>query len=247
MPKGDLATMIELYTWPTPNGHKVQMMLEETGLPYEVIPVDITRGEQFADAYLAINPNNKVPTIVDRAVDRDGPDGSPYAVMETGAILLYLAEKAGRFLPTGAAPSDRVARHDVIQWLMWQMGGLGPMMGQAQHFHSYAPEDVPYARDRYRKEALRLLNVLDRRLEGRDFICGDYSIADMACFPWVRVHKMGGLTLEGCANVSRWYGAIRGRPATGRAIALLMDRYVAIADSTAAQAQLFGGAQYEKH
>lgn len=235
--------MIELYTWPTPNGHKVQMMLEETGLDYEVIPVDITQGEQFADAYLVINPNNKVPTIV----DKDGPDGAPYAVMETGAILLYLAEKTGRFMPAETSPSGRAARYDVIQWLMWQMGGLGPMMGQAQHFHSYAPEDVPYAKDRYRKEALRLLGVLDKRLESRDFICGDYTIADMACFPWVRVHKMGGLKLADCPNVSRWYGAIRGRPATGRAIALLMDRYVAIADSKTAQAQLFGGAQYEKH
>ena len=201
-------------------------MLEETGLPYEVMPVDITSGEQFAPDYLALNPNNKVPTIV----DRDGPSGAPYPVFETGAILLYLAEKTGQFMP-----KDTAARFEALQWLMWQMGGLGPMMGQAQHFHSYAPEDVAYAKDRYRNESLRLLNVLDRRLAGRDFICGNYSIADMACFPWVRVHKMGGLTLEDCPNVTRWCGAIRGRPATGRAIELLMDRYVAIAESKGAQ------------
>jgi len=160
--------VIHLYTWPTPNGHKVQIMLEELDLKYDVVPIDITQGKQFDPTYLALNPNNKVPTIV----DDDGPEGRPFVVFETGAILIYLAEKFGRFLPV-----DPGKRSEVLQWLMWQMGGLGPMLGQAQHFHRYATKKVPYAIERYTKEGRRLLEILDRRLDGREFVVDDYSIA----------------------------------------------------------------------
>ena len=231
--------MIDLYTWPTPNGMKVQIMLEETGLPYAVKPVNIIAGEQFDPAYLALNPNNKVPTIT----DTDGPGGQPMTMMETGAILLYLADKTGQFLP--ATRDDPVAYWDAMQWLMWQMGGLGPMFGQAQHFHSYATEEVPYAKARYLNEGKRLLGVLETRLADRDYICGDYSIVDMACFPWVRVNKMCGLSLADWPEVSRWYGAIRSRPAVEVGINVLMDRYIAIANSDEGKEALFGATQYE--
>lgn len=228
--------MIDLYTWPTPNGHKVQIMLEETGLSYTTHAVDITEGAQFDSAYLAINPNNKVPSIV----DRDGPDGMPYPVFETGAILLYLAEKTGQFLPDAPA-----RRYDVIQWLMWQMGGLGPILGQAQHFHQYAPEKVPYGIERYSRESYRLLGVMERRLAAGEYLVDDYSIADMACFPWIRIHKLAGLSLDGYDNIVRWYGAIRARPAVGRGIALLIDQWKDISKTDSAKHQLFGDPQYE--
>jgi GST-like protein len=230
--------MIDLYTWPTPNGMKVQIMLEETGLPYTVKPVNIIAGEQFDPAYLALNPNNKVPTIT----DPDGPGGAPITMMETGAILLYLADKTGQFLP--ATKDDPIAYWDALQWLMWQMGGLGPMFGQAQHFHSYATEDVPYAKERYLNEGKRLLGVLETRLASQDYICGEYSIVDMACFPWVRVNKMCGLSLKDWPKVSRWYGAIRARPAVEVGINVLMDRYIAIANSDEGKETLFGSTQY---
>ncbi len=227
--------MIELYTWPTPNGHKVQILLEETGLPYTARPVDITAGAQFDPDYLAVNPNRKVPAIL----DREGPGGGPYAVFESGAILIYLAEKAGRFLP-----AEPAGRHLVMQWLMFQMGNLGPMMGQAQHFTHYAPQPVPYAAERYRKECDRLLGVMERRLEAERYLAGAYSIADMACFPWIRIHKLAGLALDDFPAIRRWYGAIRGRPAVGRGLDLLRERWKDIAKSDEAKHNLFGAPQY---
>lgn len=229
--------MIDLYTWPTPNGHKVQIMLEELALPYRTVPVDITEGAQFAPAFLAISPNNKVPTIV----DSEGPGDAPYGVFETGAILLYLSEKTGRFMPRETA-----ARYDALQWLMWQMGGQGPMFGQAQHFHSYAPEKVPYAMERYANEGRRLLGVMDARLGSRDYMMDEYSIVDMACFPWVRVHKMCGLTLDDFPNVARWYGVVRARPAVDRGLKVLMDRFKDIRTTESAKHNLFGDPQYER-
>src|SRR5262245_44437778 len=169
--------MIDLYYWPTPNGYKVSIMLEETGLPYTLIPVNIGRGEQFKPEFLAISPNNRMPAIVDRA-PADG--GAPISIFESGAILLYLAEKTRCFMP-----ADIRGRYEVMQWVMWQMGGLGPMAGQANHFRSYAPEQIPYAIDRYTKEVNRLLGVMNIRLRDREYLAGDYSIADMMSFPWV--------------------------------------------------------------
>ncbi len=167
--------MIDLYTWPTPNGHKIPIMLEETGLEYNVIPVNIGTGDQFEPDFLEISPNNKMPAMV----DSDGPDGQPISLFESGAMLIYLAEKTGQFLP-----SDPRGRFEVLCWLMFQMGGVGPMLGQAHHFRAYAPEQIPYAVDRYTNEAGRLYGVIDKRLEGRDYLAGDYSIADIATMPW---------------------------------------------------------------
>ncbi|WNO54975.1 glutathione S-transferase N-terminal domain-containing protein [Stakelama saccharophila] len=198
--------MIDLHYWPTPNGHKITMLLEETGLDYDIHPVNIGAGDQFKPDFLKIAPNNRMPAIVDR--DPVG-GGDPVAIFESGAILMYLAEKTGRFLP-----SDMRRRYQVIQWLMWQMGGLGPMAGQNHHFNRYAPEKIPYAIDRYVNETNRLYGVLDRQLEGRDFIAGDYSIADMACYPWIVPHEAQGQDLNDFANVKRWFDAIHDRPAT---------------------------------
>jgi GST-like protein len=216
-----MQSMIELYFWPTPNGHKITLFLEEAGLDYRIVPVDIGKGAQFEPDYLKISPNNKMPAIVDHA-PADG--GAPIPVFESGAILLYLADKAGRFLgiPEGADARTALRQRIVVnEWLFWQMGGLGPMTGQHGHFNVYAPEDIAYAKQRYRKEAERLLGVLDRRLQGRTFIAGDeYSIADMACYPWINPYDKAPLDLEPFANVRRWQTAIRARPATGRAYAL---------------------------
>jgi GST-like protein len=196
--------MIDLHYAPTPNGWKISIMLEECGLPYRVLPVDIRKGDQFKPEFLAISPNNRIPAIV----DHDPPDGGgPFAVFETGAILLYLAEKTGRFLP-----SEMRARSVVTQWLMWQMGGLGPMLGQHGHFLLYAPEKIPYAVARYRAEAARLYGVLDRQLAKADYVAGDYSIADMACFPWAMTHKAQGFTLDDFPHIGRWYAQVRARP-----------------------------------
>ena len=223
--------MIDLYSWPAPNGHKVQIMMEELGVPYRVIPIDITSGDQHDASYLAINPNGKIPAIVDHApVDK----GAPVTVFETGAILLYLAEKEKRFLPT-----EMRQRSEVFQWLFWQVGGLGPMMGQAQHFFRYAPEPVPYAIERYQKETRRLLTLLDERLQGRDYVCGEYSITDMACFPWIRIHKLTGIALEDFPNIQAWYGRVRSRPAVGRAMDVLRDRWVDVSSSAEAKHNLF--------
>lgn len=205
--------MIDLYYAATPNGWKISIMLEECGLPYTVFPVSLRRGEQFKPAFLEISPNNRIPAIVDRA-PADG--GEPIAIFESGAILLYLAEKAGRFMP-----NDLRGRNNVTQWLMWQIGGLGPMLGQNGHFKLYAPEKIPYAIDRYGREARRLYGVLDGVLgrTGR-YIAGDYSIADMACFPWIMTHKAQGLTLDDFANVKRWFAEIRARPLVQKGLAL---------------------------
>ena len=213
--------MIDLYYWPTPNGHKITLFLEEAGLDYTIKPVDIGKGAQFEADYLRISPNNKMPAIVDHA-PVDG--GAPISVFESGAILLYLANKTGRFLgiPDGADAGTALRQRILVnEWLFWQMAGLGPMTGQYGHFHVYAPEDIAYAKDRYRKEAERLLGVLDKQLEGRTFIAGDdYSIADMASYPWISPYDKAPLDLAPFANVRRWQSAIRERPATKRSYAL---------------------------
>jgi len=200
--------MIDLHYWPTPNGWKIAIALEEMELPYRMIPVDIGRGAQFRPEFLAISPNNRIPAIVDRDPDDGGPS---IEVFESGAILIYLAEKSGRFLPR-----DPRGRSEVLAWLMWQMGGLGPMLGQHGHFKLYAKDALPYAIERYRKEAERLYGVLDRRLEGRDCIAGAYSIADMACWPWIVTHKAQEIDLAAFPNVRRWYDALKQRPALRR-------------------------------
>ena len=204
--------MIELHYWPTSNGQKISMALEEMGLAYEIHAINIGKGDQFKPSFIAISPNNRIPAIV----DRDPPDGGPpITIFESGAILVYLAEKTGRFMP-----KDVRGRCDVMQWLFWQVGGLGPMAGQKGHFLHSAPEPIPYAIDRYTKETDRLIGVLDRRLQGRDFICGDYSIADMASYPWVfSQQKRDPGVLANFANVQRWVDAIKARPATVAAYA----------------------------
>ena len=206
--------MIDLYYWPTPNGWKISIMLEECALPYNFIPVDIGRGEQFEENFLAISPNNRMPAVVDH-VPADG--GKSVAVFESGAILQYLAEKTGRFLPV-----DMRGRYQVLQWLMWQMGGLGPMAGQNGHFLLYAPEKIPYAIERYGKEVDRLYGVLDKQLAfTQAYVAGaDYSIADMAIFPWVRTHKMQQVDLTKFEHVQRWYNALFLRPAVKRGLDL---------------------------
>ena len=204
--------MIELYYWTTPNGHKITIFLEETGLPYSVKPINISKGEQFDLAFLAISPNNRIPAIV----DHEPPDGgTPLAMFESGAILLYLAGKTGRFYP-----NDLRGRCDVAQWLFWQMGNLGPMAGQAHHFRLYAPEQLPYAIDRYTRECGRLYRVLDRRLADREFVAGEYSIADMASYPWIRPERQGQ-DLNDFPNLARWHAAIKSRPAVERAYAIV--------------------------
>lgn len=205
--------MIDLYYWTTPNGHKVTLFLEESGLPYRIVPINIGKGEQFQPDFLRIAPNNRIPAIVD-TVPADG--GEPISIFESGAILVYLAEKTGQFLS-----SDPRTRITTLQWLFWQMGGLGPMAGQNHHFVQYAPEPLPYAIERYVKETARLYAVLDKQLNDRDFIAGaDYSIADMACYPWIVPHERQGQRLEDFPNLKRWFESIRQRPATLRAYAL---------------------------
>lgn len=207
--------MIDLYTWPTPNGFKVSIMLEECALPYTAHAVDIGAGDQFKPDFLAISPNNKIPAIV----DHEGPDGKPISLFESGAILLYLAGKTGRFLPT-----DVRGKYLALQWLMFQMGGLGPMLGQAHHFRIYAPEKVEYAIKRYTNEARRLYGVMDRRLAVAAYFAGEYSVADMAIFPWTRSHANQGIELAEFPNVQRWFNAVAARPAVQRGLAVLADR-----------------------
>ena len=207
--------MIDLYSWPTPNGHKIHIMLEECGLPYRVHPVNISDNEQFKPEFLAISPNNKIPAMV----DNEGPDGKPMSVFESGAMLLYLAGKTGRFL----GKTDR-ARYETLQWLMFQMGGLGPMLGQAHHFRFYAPEKVPYAIERYTQEAKRLYGVLDKRLSQSRYLAGrDYTIADMAVFPWLRTWERQGVQMSDYPAVQKWFDAIAARPAVQRGIQVLAD------------------------
>ena len=200
--------MIDLHYWTTPNGHKISIFLEETGLPYKIIAVDIGKGDQFKRGFLAHSPNNRIPAIVDHE-PKDG--GAPVSVFESGAILLYLADKTGRFIP-----HDLRGRTDVIQWLFWQMGNLGPMAGQNNHFNNYAQEKLPYAMDRYRNEVNRLYGVLDTQLDGKDYICGDYCIADMACWPWVVPHERHGQRIEEFPNLKRWYDLMKTRPGVQR-------------------------------
>jgi GST-like protein len=201
--------VIDLYYWPTPNGHKITLFLEETGMPYTIIPVNIGKGEQFRPEFLAISPNNRMPAIVDHTpMER----GAPISVFESGAILLYLAEKSERFLAT-----DLRGRVEVTQWLFWQIGGLGPMAGQNHHFARYAPEKIPYAIDRYVNETNRLYGVLNKRLADREFIAGAYSIADMAAYPWIVPHEAQGQRLDDFPHLKRWFEIIKSRPATVRA------------------------------
>ena len=203
--------MIDLYYWTTPNGHKITMFLEEAGLPYRIVPVDIGSGAQFEPAFLAISPNNRIPAIVDHA-PLDG--GGPLSVFESGAILLYLAEKTGKLLP-----ADLRGRVEATQWLIWQVAGLGPMAGQNHHFARYAPERIPYAIERYVKETNRLYGVLNQRLGDRSYLAGEYSIADIACYPWIVPYQAQGQRLEQFPNLKRWFEGIRERPATVRAYA----------------------------
>ena len=227
---------IDLYSWPTPNGHKIHIMLEECALPYLVHAVDIGAGEQFDPRFLAISPNNKIPAIV----DPEGPDGRPMALFESGAILVYLAGKTGRFLPT----SDR-GRYAALEWLMFQMGGVGPMLGQAHHFRRYAPETIPYAVDRYTNEAHRLYGVMDRRLEKERYFAGSYSIADMAIFPWTRSHALQGVDLAAFPNVQRWFDEVAARPGVQRGLKVLESQRRVLTDGKARE-NLFGATQYQR-
>ena len=229
--------MIDLHTWPTPNGHKVHIMLEETGLAYRVIPVDIGRGDQFDPAFLAISPNNRMPAIV----DHDGPDGEATSIFESGAILVYLAGKTGRFMP-----DDTRGRSLVMQWLMFQMGGIGPMFGQCHHFRNYAPEPIAYAIDRYTNETGRLYGVLDKRLGEADYMAGDYSIADMATYPWTRSIERQGVDPADYPNVVRWQQRLEERPAVVRGCAVLSDRQRSAEMTDEERDILFGSAQYER-
>jgi GSH-dependent disulfide-bond oxidoreductase len=224
---------IELYYWPTPNGHKITIMLEECGLPYVLKPVNIATGEQFEARFLEIAPNNRMPAIV----DPDGPGGSPISVFESGAILQYLGRKTGKFYPT-----DERARVAVDEWLFWQMGGLGPMAGQCHHFRNYAPEKIPYGIDRYTNEVNRLYGVMNTRLATREFLAGAYSIADMASYPWVRPYKNQGQDLAQFPHLEAWFQRMHDRPAVTKACKVGEELRPAnnLATDKAAQAILFG-------
>ena len=229
--------MIDVYSWPTPNGHKIHIMLEECGLPYTLHAIDIGAGDQFTPGFLEISPNNKIPAIV----DTEGPDGRPMSLFESGAILLYLAGKTGRFLPTEVR-----GKYVALEWLMFQMGGVGPMLGQAHHFRLYAPEKIEYAFNRYTNEAKRLYGVMDRRLSQVEYFAGSYSIADIAIFPWTRSHANQGVDLAEYPNVKRWFDAVDARPAVQRGIKVLADRRKPITDAKSRET-LFGAQQYAKH
>jgi len=229
--------MIDVYSWATPNGHKVHILLEECGLPYTAHAIDIGAGDQFTPEFLKISPNNKIPAIV----DPDGPDGQPISLFESGAILLYLAGKTGRFL--GETTREK---YEVLQWLMFQMGGLGPMLGQAHHFRLYAPEQIEYAVNRYSNEARRLYQVMDKQLGQHAYLAGEhYTIADIACFPWTRSHKNQGIDLADFPNVKRWFDAISARPAVQRGVSVLADKRKPLQDDKAREL-LFGKSQYQK-
>jgi GST-like protein len=232
--------MIELYTWPTPNGHKVHIMLEETGTSYNVHPIDIGAGDQFKPEFLKISPNNKMPAMI----DSDGPEGKgkPFALAESGAMLFYLASKTGRFLP-----QDLRERWQVMQWVMFQMGHIGPMLGQAHHFLGYAPEKIPYAMNRYKNEANRLYGVVDRRLKESKFLaCGEYTIADMATVPWLRFPERQGVAIDEYPALKKWRDAILERPAVKKALQVLADRRRPGEMSQQQKENLFGAAQYAR-
>ena len=229
--------MIDLYTWPTPNGHKIHIMLEECKLPYRVHAVNIGTGDQFQPEFLRISPNNKIPALV----DSEGPDGKPISIFESGAILVYLAAKTGKFMPK----SDR-AKYEVLQWLMFQMGGVGPMLGQAHHFRIYAPEKIAYGIDRYTNEAKRLYGVMDKRLQDQPWIAGkSYSIADMAIFPWLRSWQNQGIDWADYPQLKAWFDRIAARPAVQRAVQVLADARKPLIDPQARE-NLFGATQHQK-
>ena len=228
---------IDLYYWTTPNGWKISIMLEEVGLPYTVHPINIMAGDQFKLEFLEISPNNKMPAIV----DPDGPGGAPISIFESGAILMYLGEKTGEFYPT-----DAYDRYIMLQWLMFQMGGIGPMFGQAHHFRKYAREKIPYAIERYTNEAGRLYGVLDKRLDQVEYIAGKYSIADMAIFPWTISHATQGHSLDDFPNVKRWFNAINARPAVQRGLTLLKEEQSSAKMDDNAWETMFGSKQFEK-
>ncbi len=229
--------MIDVFSWATPNGHKVHIMLEECGLPYAVHAVDIGAGDQFKPAFLAISPNNKIPAII----DSDGPDGKPISLFESGAILLYLAGKTGRFMPTSVR-----GKYETLEWLMFQMGGVGPMLGQAHHFRMYAPEKIEYAVNRYTNEARRLYGVMDKRLGQSRFLGGaEYTIADIATWPWTRSYQNQGVELEDFPNVKRWFDTIAARAAAQRGVQVLDKARKALTDDKARE-MLFGVSQYVK-
>jgi GSH-dependent disulfide-bond oxidoreductase len=229
--------MIEVYSWATPNGHKVHIMLEECGLAYRTIPIDIGAGDQFKPEFLAISPNNKIPAIV----DPDGPDGQPISLFESGAILLYLAGKTGKLLPDSTR-----GKYEVLQWLMFQMGSIGPMLGQAHHFRVYAPEKIDYAVDRYTNEARRLYAVMNGRLANSRYIGGkDYSIADIAVYPWLRSWKNQGIDWNDYPHLKGWFDEIAKRPAVMRGVEVLADKRRSITDDKSREV-LFGRRQYER-
>jgi GSH-dependent disulfide-bond oxidoreductase len=230
-------TMIEVYSWATPNGHKVHIMLEECGLPYRATAVDIGAGEQFTPGFLAISPNNKIPAII----DPEGPDGQPISLFESGAILMYLAAKTGKFMPASTR-----GRYEMLEWLMFQMGGVGPMLGQAHHFRIYAPEKIGYAIDRYTNEAKRLYGVMDKRLAKSKYIAGpSYSIADIAIFPWLRSWKNQGIEWSDFPHLKGWFDEIAARPAVKRGVEVLATQRKPLDDDKAREV-LFGKTQYQK-
>ncbi len=228
--------MIDLYSWPTPNGHKIHIMLEECELPYQVHAIDIGAGDQFAAEFLAISPNNKIPAMV----DHDGPDGQAISLFESGAILLYLAEKSGRFLGQSARE-----KYQIMQWLMFQMGGFGPMLGQAHHFRIYAPERIAYAYDRYSNEAKRLYGVINKQLSQHPYLAGEnYSIADIATFPWARSAANQGIDWADFPHAKRWFDTIAARPAVERGVQVLAEQRKPL-DNPQAKSALFGAQQYQ--
>jgi GSH-dependent disulfide-bond oxidoreductase len=229
--------MIDVYSWATPNGHKVHIMLEECGLPYRAHAINIGASDQFKPEFLKISPNNKIPALV----DSDGPDGRPISLFESGAILIYLAAKTGKFLPQG----DR-EKYEVLQWLMFQMGGVGPMLGQTHHFRIYAPEKIDYAINRYTNEARRLYGVMDRQVSGQDYIAGhEYTIADIAIYPWLRSWKNQGIDWADYPNLRRWFDRIEARPAVQRGVQVLADQRKPLLDDKAREA-MFGATQYQR-
>ncbi len=233
--------MLQVYSWPTPNGHKVHIMLRECGLEFEMHPIDIGKGEQFDPDFLKISPNNKMPAIL----DEDGPDGKPFSLFESGAILIYLADKTGKFLPGTDQPARR---YRVLEWLMFQMGGVGPMLGQNHHFRYYAPEKIQYAIDRYTNEAARIYGVIDQRLATSKYLGGDeYSIADMATFPWLRSHERQGQDLNDTPHLKKWFEEMAARPAVAEAVTMLTDLREDRPINDAEREQLFGATQYQHH
>jgi GST-like protein len=238
--------MIDVYFWPTPNGYKVTVMLEELGLKYNIIPVNIGKGDQFQPEFLRISPNNRMPAII----DPEGPGGKPFAIFESGAILMYLAEKYGKLMP-----AETRRRYEVIEWLMFQMASVGPMLGQAHHFRLYAPEKLQYPIDRYTNEARRIYNVIDKRLGEVAYLAGEYSIADIAVYPWLVPHNLQGQNLDDTPNLKRWFEEIRSRPAVERGFAVMADEVAKMREAAAARQRphdqeswnnLFGNKQFEK-